>query len=245
MASANKQSGGFTIVELLIVIIVVSILAATTVVAFNGVRERASNVRTQSAAQALEKALKLHYQTNGSALKVASAWFHVSLTDMAGVCIGSEWPSDAEMQNAIGTTGYSGYTLRALYCGWYWHSSISIEDATQQMNDALVASTEKQSFPKMPTTEAITVSAVASNGSVQNYTIRSLRYAYNNSSTNPTSYIYYVVYGKTCFPGDSTVRLQDTMWTSSGGSEWNGTFTTGGDYTANNTASCIRQIKWQ
>lgn len=38
-----KRSGGFTIVELLIVIVVIGILAAITIVAFNGIQQRANS----------------------------------------------------------------------------------------------------------------------------------------------------------------------------------------------------------
>lgn len=46
---AKNKRAGFTIVELLIVIVVIAILAAITVVAYNGVRQRASASAAQSA----------------------------------------------------------------------------------------------------------------------------------------------------------------------------------------------------
>lgn len=48
MWAKQKRQTGFTIVELLIVIVVIGILAALTVVAFNGVQERARNAKTIS-----------------------------------------------------------------------------------------------------------------------------------------------------------------------------------------------------
>ncbi len=60
----NKK--GFTIVELLIVIVVIAILAAITVVAFNGVQQRARDSIRKSDLANLEKALELHYTDKGS-----------------------------------------------------------------------------------------------------------------------------------------------------------------------------------
>ena len=44
----KKTTSGFTIVELLIVIVVIGILAAITIVAYNGVQNRANEVAVQS-----------------------------------------------------------------------------------------------------------------------------------------------------------------------------------------------------
>lgn len=50
---------GFTIVELLIVIVVIAILAAVTVVAYNGVQNRASDSAVTSDISAMRKSLEL------------------------------------------------------------------------------------------------------------------------------------------------------------------------------------------
>jgi len=55
---------GFTIVELLIVIVVIGILAAITIVAFNGVQQRASNAQRISAAKDYVKAIKAYTALN-------------------------------------------------------------------------------------------------------------------------------------------------------------------------------------
>lgn len=55
----NKQQTGFTIVELLIVIVVIGILAAITIVAYNGIQERAESTKIVSQANAYIKGLKL------------------------------------------------------------------------------------------------------------------------------------------------------------------------------------------
>jgi prepilin-type N-terminal cleavage/methylation domain-containing protein len=53
----HKKQTGFTIVELLIVIVVIGILAAITIVAYNGVQNRAKNTRIVSGMNAYVKAL--------------------------------------------------------------------------------------------------------------------------------------------------------------------------------------------
>lgn len=50
---------GFTIVELLIVIVVIGILAAITIVAYNGIQERAESTKVIARATAYAKGLKL------------------------------------------------------------------------------------------------------------------------------------------------------------------------------------------
>lgn len=55
MWAKNKHQYGFTIVELLIVIVVIGILAAITIVAYNGIQERA---RVSTAVSALTQAAK-------------------------------------------------------------------------------------------------------------------------------------------------------------------------------------------
>lgn len=57
---------GFTIVELLIVIVVIGILAAITIVAFNGVQARARYMAMQSDLQAINKAIQMYHADNGN-----------------------------------------------------------------------------------------------------------------------------------------------------------------------------------
>lgn len=62
----RKSTKGFTIVELLIVIVVIGILAAITIVAYNGIQTRAKNTKTVNAAVSWIKALKLYNADKGT-----------------------------------------------------------------------------------------------------------------------------------------------------------------------------------
>ena len=239
----TKLSHGFTIVELLIVIIVISILAGVTVSAFTGVRQKAVNTQVSAAVDQVEKALRAHKEFTSTPLRANMAWYHSSITNMSGVCIANNWPTNDYML-ANGAWGGNDWEIKAEYCGWFGHSAQSVDEATRMLNEEISSSEAKSMFPSAQSFEPITIAAVNADSSVSQVTYRALRYAFNNSSTNPTSYVYYPIYGKTCPTGDLSVRNQETTWTSAGGPEWNGTFTTGGDYTSNNTQLCLRSIKW-
>lgn len=62
----RKTINGFTIVELLIVIVVIAILAAISIVAYNGIQERARFAAMRSDLSSLNKAIQLYYADKGS-----------------------------------------------------------------------------------------------------------------------------------------------------------------------------------
>lgn len=62
----RKSSQGFTIVELLIVIVVIAILASITIVAFNGIQQRARDSQRLSDASTIMKALEVYKAANGT-----------------------------------------------------------------------------------------------------------------------------------------------------------------------------------
>jgi prepilin-type N-terminal cleavage/methylation domain-containing protein len=68
----TKKERGFTIVELLIVIVVIGILAAITIVAYNGVQNRAKTTSAEAAANSATKKAEL-YNTENSRYPLTTA----------------------------------------------------------------------------------------------------------------------------------------------------------------------------
>lgn len=61
----RKSMSGFTIVELLVVIVVIAILASISMVAFNGVQQRARDSQRKSDIATIQKVLAIYYSDKG------------------------------------------------------------------------------------------------------------------------------------------------------------------------------------
>lgn len=66
IAHVHKSPSGFTIVELLIVIMVIAILAAISIVAYNGIQNRAKTSSATSYAQTFTKKVELFRSIEGT-----------------------------------------------------------------------------------------------------------------------------------------------------------------------------------
>lgn len=120
VGDTNKQTG-FTIVELLIVIVVIGILAAITIVAYNGVQQRARDIDRKSDIAALVKAMtawstqtgKLPVQTGGGYADGGTGWVYAAgyannietILENAGVLSGNV----RDPQTPVGNGSYMFY----------------------------------------------------------------------------------------------------------------------------------------
>lgn len=70
----TNSVSGFTIVELLIVIVVIGILAAITIVAFNGVQDRANISSINSSLSQIRKAIQSYHAIEGAYPSTSGSW---------------------------------------------------------------------------------------------------------------------------------------------------------------------------
>ncbi len=102
----NTKERGFTIVELLIVIVVIGILAAISIVAYNGVQNRAKTSSAQSAATSVAKKAEIYNTddtTTGYPATLAALTGAASTTTYAvtGVTAATPPLSNTTAQNGV------------------------------------------------------------------------------------------------------------------------------------------------
>ncbi len=97
-----KRSSGFTIVELLIVVVVIAILAAITIVAYNGITQRTRASVAQNALNSTQKKLAIYALDNNEVYPTSLA--ALGLTNGGGVTY---------QFNSNNTTSPAGYCITA------------------------------------------------------------------------------------------------------------------------------------
>jgi prepilin-type N-terminal cleavage/methylation domain-containing protein len=131
-----KKNDGFTIVELLIVIVVIGILAAITIVAYNGVQKRANASAAVSAQNTLQK--------KAEAFNSISSKYPTSTADFNSVSESSLVGSGLSLGTPSATNGKT--TLEFEYCGTtgaritIWDFNANALAAPKLLGDATTAS---------------------------------------------------------------------------------------------------------
>ena len=120
MWAKNKQSG-FTIVELLIVIVVIAILASITIVAFNGIQQRARNNARISSAVAITKAIDAYTIQTGANIPVpvcvptgGKDYSGDAIPDCSTVSISTgRWSEKSVFNTALSDAGFTNFSYPA------------------------------------------------------------------------------------------------------------------------------------
>lgn len=101
------KSKGFTIVELLIVIVVIAILAAITIVAYNGIQQRARASEASAALSQAKKKLEL-YKVDNSAYPLSGTLGTAGITDSD---VSYQYTSDGSTYCITGTVSNVSYKV--------------------------------------------------------------------------------------------------------------------------------------
>jgi len=108
---AKHKQPGFTIVELLIVIVVIGILAAITIVAYNGISTRAENTKTLAALKQYSDGIAMYQVTNSLYPIIPIACLGASggncsqVTDGTATCFGTGTaPSNSTFDSTMTAT---------------------------------------------------------------------------------------------------------------------------------------------
>lgn len=130
-----KNQKGFTIVELLIVIVVIGILAAITIVAFNGVQNRAKSASGQSLASTVAKKAETYntvqsaYPTAAQLTAATSAVKEAQLDTPSAVISLTAAPTSTTFNETLAAGGekvaYRQVSATAGGCVYYWDYSAS------------------------------------------------------------------------------------------------------------------------
>lgn len=129
----NSKLKGFTIVELLIVIVIIAILAAISIVAYNGVQARSRDSIREKNIATIIKALELYYidnqafpSSNSSSTKINTSW--VTTADSSWAVLENQLvpkyvsvlPKDPQASTATnaGISGGQNFDYIRLTNGW-------------------------------------------------------------------------------------------------------------------------------
>lgn len=104
----SKYTSGFTIVELLVVIVVIAILAAITIVSYNGITKRAKDTASLQNGSAVMRLLEAYKSANGhypTMNMTPGQMYCIGQSTPIGNCYGSVSESDTTVTAALATIG--------------------------------------------------------------------------------------------------------------------------------------------
>jgi prepilin-type N-terminal cleavage/methylation domain-containing protein len=138
LTDIKNKSQGFTIVELLIVVVVIAILAAITIVSYNGITNRANASAAQSTAASLQKKIELYQADEGkypfaladmsTATDSGEAWYitNASLTPTGADPTSSTGKTRVKVAPCSGTaTAPTASTTTGMRITWYDYQKTS------------------------------------------------------------------------------------------------------------------------
>ncbi|QQS22037.1 prepilin-type N-terminal cleavage/methylation domain-containing protein [Candidatus Saccharibacteria bacterium] len=141
MTLTQTKTRGFTIVELLIVVVIIAILAAITIVAYNGIQNRAKTSAGQQTANSIVKkfealnAIKGAYYSSaagvtGANINTYAAAAPVSTEANVDNAASVVAATSATVSGLSGTTASNGSVVAVWACAaganvWYWDYSIA------------------------------------------------------------------------------------------------------------------------
>lgn len=184
---------GFTIVELLIVIVVIAILAAISIVAYNGVQQRTENSKTLALVNQWEKTIRLYQQTSGL---LPEDW----------TCLGrsaSEFP-------AIGS--------EAIGVGQCERNIIVADPSPDWTSELKTVPTEGQSSPTSallaqnasPSSGLLTIQRAGTNGYIRGIVYAVIFDPAQAPDGQPGAFIFYALKNSPCPPGRA-YRMVDSL----------------------------------
>ena len=112
LANIKAKSQGFTIVELLIVVVVIAVLAAITIVSYNGITTRANASAAKASASTVQKKLELYASETGT-----TGTYPVTFATLTGDSSKSYYLSGVSFQAGDPTSSTTTNTVTYRICG--------------------------------------------------------------------------------------------------------------------------------